>query len=173
MTNLNEHFVTFAFYNRWANRRLYAACAELGDADYRARRASFFGSIHATLNHILVADRVWLERLGQGPSGVGALDQMLYDDRAALDAARQAEDTRIIAFVESLDQSALARTVHYRTMSEQIPGRELRSPVHWVLGHMFNHQTHHRGQAHDQLSQTKMPPPPLDLMFYLREVGQA
>jgi len=170
---MKDHFVRFAHYNRWANRRLYGACAELGDADYRARRPSFFGSIGATLNHILVADRVWLERLGRGPSGVGALDQILHDDLAGLDQARQAEDARLIAYVESLDQSALAAIVGYRMMSAPFAGKDQHSPVHWILGHMFNHQTHHRGQVHDQLSQTKVAPPPLDLMFYLREVGAA
>jgi uncharacterized damage-inducible protein DinB len=162
-----DHFRTLARYNQWANRRLYGACAQLDDAEYRKRRPAFFGSIHGTLNHLLVGDRVWLGRIEHVPSGIERLDQILYDDFAALRAAREAEDRRIIALVDRLDAAALAETLDYANMA----GTPQRTRLDWVLTHVFNHETHHRGQAHGLLSQTAVAPPPLDLIFYLREVA--
>jgi uncharacterized damage-inducible protein DinB len=160
-----EHFQTFARYNAWANDRLYAACAQLSDADFRASRQAFFGSILGTLNHILVGDRAWLGRIDGVPSGITRLDEILFDDLAVLRQARVAEDERILKLTETLDAEALSRDLVYRTVA----GVEHRTPLVWVLSHMFNHQTHHRGQAHGLLSQTTVKPPPLDLIFFLRE----
>jgi uncharacterized damage-inducible protein DinB len=160
-----DHFQTFARYNSWANDRLYAACAQLSDADFRASRQAFFGSILGTLNHMLVGDRAWLGRIDGVPSGITRLDEILFDDLAALKRARVAEDERILKLTETLDTDSLSRDVEYRTVA----GVEHRTPLVWVLSHMFNHQTHHRGQAHALLSQTAVKPPPLDLIFFLRE----
>jgi uncharacterized damage-inducible protein DinB len=160
-----DHFQTFARYNAWANDRLYAACAQLSDADFRASRQAFFGSILGTLNHILVGDRAWLGRIDGVPSGITRLDEILFDDLAVLRQARVAEDERILKLTETLDAEALSRDLVYRTVA----GVEHRTSLVWVLSHMFNHQTHHRGQAHGLLSQTTVKPPPLDLIFFLRE----
>src|SRR4029453_14815132 len=85
----SSYFHRFARYNAWANRRLYEACAALSPGDYRAPRPSFFGSIHATLNHILVGDRVWMGRLENAPSGIERLGQILYDVFSHLWGARE------------------------------------------------------------------------------------
>lgn len=162
-----EHFRTLGRYNRWANRRLYDACAQLDDNEYRKPRPAFFGSIHGTLNHLLVGDRVWLGRIERVPSGVERLDQILYDDFAALRAAREAEDQRILALVDRLDEAALAQELDYANMA----GKPQRTRLDWVLVHVFNHETHHRGQAHGLLSQTVVAPP-LDLIFFLREAAR-
>ena len=154
-----------AGYNKWANRRLYEACGRLDDADYRAPRPSFFGSIHATLNHILVGDRVWLGRLEGRPSGIKALDEILYVDLAALGAARAAEDERIERLVASIDAPALGQPFAYRSMA----GQAMSFPLGEILMHLFNHQTHHRGQVHGLLSATKVAPPSLDLILFLAE----
>jgi uncharacterized damage-inducible protein DinB len=161
-----DYFRSFARYNQWANRRLYGACAGLPEAEYMKPRAAFFGSLHATLNHILVGDRVWMGRLTGHDPGIKALDQMLYGDLAGLRVAREAEDAQIIAFVDGLDEPTFNTTLRYKTLTG---GEPQATPVRWVLAHMFNHQTHHRGQAHGLLSQTAVAPPPLDLMFYLRQ----
>ncbi len=164
-----EHFRTFARYNRWANARLYAACAALHEADYLKPRESFFGSIHATLNHILVGDRVWMGRLTGHDPGIKALNQILYADFAGLRVAREAEDAQIVAFVDALDLPALNGTLRYKSMA----GAPQATPLRWVLAHQFNHQTHHRGQVHGLLSQTAVKPPELDLIYYLREAATA
>jgi uncharacterized damage-inducible protein DinB len=91
------YFHRLARYNAWANRRLYEACGRLGGADFAAKRAAFFGSISGTLNHILVADRIWLGRFEGRAARIDRLDQILYEDFADLRPAREAEDAHILA----------------------------------------------------------------------------
>ena len=160
-----QHFHTFARYNAWANERLYTACARLPDAELRAARSTFFGSILVTLNHILVADRMWTARLDSGDAGISRLDTVLYDTFDSLREARSEEDSALIARVDLLDAHDLNREISYSsiTMGAQ------RSRLHEILSHMFNHQTHHRGQVHACLSGTDVDPPALDLMFFLRD----
>ena len=159
----DPYFLDFARYNAWANERLYAACGKLAESEYMKPRQSFFGSIHATLNHLLVGDRIWLGRIESRPVKL-ALDQILYGDFLALSVARVAEDQRLVRVVEALERSALDRPLDYLTTR----GERQRTPLRRVLAHLFNHQTHHRGQVHDMLSQTEVPPPPLDLLLFLR-----
>jgi uncharacterized damage-inducible protein DinB len=160
-----DYFRRFARYNRWANSRLYAACAALSTEDYRAQRPAFFGSIHNTLNHILAADRIWLGRFEAKPSGIKRLDEIQYDDLPALRQAREAGDAHILAFTDGLSDAAIAGTLAYRNMA----GEDKATPIGWALAHFFNHQTHHRGQVHGMLSGTPVAPPSLDLIYFLPE----
>ena len=97
-------FQMFAGYNAWANARLYAAAAQLPDAEYRADHGAFFKSVHGTLNHLLVGDRIWMQRLtGEGDAPT-RLDAILFEELAPLRAARAAEDARIVAFVTGLSE---------------------------------------------------------------------
>ncbi|MHA1566285.1 MAG: DinB family protein [Alphaproteobacteria bacterium] len=164
---MKEHFRRFAQYNAWANGRLYDACGMLPEPEYLAERGAFFGSIHGTLNHILVGDRAWMARLEGVASTITSLDEILHRDLASLRGAREQEDGRIIAYVDGLSAARLAEDLHYASVA----GDRFVTPVGQVLAHLFNHQTHHRGQVHDLLSQTNVAPPPLDLMYYLREAG--
>lgn len=167
-----EYFRQLARYNQWANRRLYAACGELTESEYMRPRESFFGSIHATLNHILVADRLWMGRFtGHPASGIQALNQILYGELVGLRVAREAEDAQIINYVDALDLPTLNSTLRYETLSS--PRTKTATQMRISLGHFFNHQAHHRGQVHGLLSQTAVPPPPLDLLFFVREQTQA
>ena len=162
-----DYFRTLAAYTAWANRRLYDACATLPEAEYRKDRKAFFGSLHGTLNHILVGDRIWLGRITGEPIAIKSLDQILFDDFGALRAAREAEDARMASVVAPFSDADLGRLLRYKTLSA--PQAEMSTPLHLVLGHMFNHATHHRGQAHGLLSQAGVAPPSLDLIFYLRD----
>jgi len=158
-------FQRLARYNTWANRRLYEACGSLSREDYVAPRPSFFGSIQRTLNHLLVGDRVWMGRFEGPPAGISSLDQVLHEEFPALRAARVAEDERIERWTRRLDEAALGGELAYTNMA----GEAKRSPLRWAVAHFFNHQTHHRGQAHCLLSATPVPPPPLDLLYFLPE----
>ncbi len=102
---LKAHFDTMAKYNAFANQRLFAAAAMLSDADYRADHGAFFKSVHGTLNHLLVTDRIWMARLAEEPPPPYRLDAILFEQLADLREARQAEDERILDFVESLDEA--------------------------------------------------------------------
>jgi len=162
-------YVTFAGYNAWANGRLYAAAAALPDADYRADRGAFFKSVHGTLNHILVGDRVWMNRFtGEGPVP-RALDEILFDDFAALREARGAEDRRIAAWIATVSAQDLAGEFRYVRAAD---GRRYAQQLGPALDHFFNHQTHHRGQVHAVLTGLGRAAPSLDLVEYLREVGR-
>jgi len=157
-------FSLLAGYNRAANERLYRSCAELGDDERRRDRKAFFGSIHGTLNHILLGDRIWMTRFAGGAAPSVALDSILYDDFDELRAARVEEDRRIERFVAGLEPRFLAGTIGYVNNE----GRACEDPADLLLLHFFNHQTHHRGQVHDLLSQAGRRPPVLDLHRVLR-----
>ncbi|OAP40568.1 diguanylate cyclase [Sinorhizobium glycinis] len=164
-----DHYRMFADYNRWANRLLYAAAAELSEAEYREDKGAFFGPLHATFNHILAADRIWMKRFtGQGEAPT-RLDAILHEDLTALTAARMAEDERIIAWVDSLDEERL--NAHFTYSPLTMPGK-ITQRVAPTLAHFFNHQTHHRGQAHATLTALGRPSLTLDLAFFLRAEGE-
>ena len=161
---MKAHFEQFARYNQWANRRLYAVAAQLTDAQYREDRGAFFRSVRGTLNHLLVADRVWLHRIeGTGPVP-SALDEILHDGFDDLRAAREAEDERIIRVVAEQEEPRFGADLHYRSMN----GQAFAMPFAAVLSHLFNHQTHHRGQAHTLLSQFGLAAPSIDLLYFLQ-----
>jgi uncharacterized damage-inducible protein DinB len=167
---MKNHLAMFAGYNRWANRRLYAAARALPDSDYRTPRGAFFGSLHGTLNHLVVADRIWLRRFtGEGPVHT-KLDEVLFDDIDALGAVREAEDERIVRYVDGLSEADLAATFTYRTIVQPM---DVTQPLAPALAHFFNHQTHHRGQAHGLVSAIagNAAAPSLDLILYQRETG--
>jgi len=160
-----ERYRMFAGYNAWANRRLYDAAARLGDIDYRADRGVFFKSMHGTLNHLLTADRVWMHRFtGDGPSP-DRLDAIQHERLADLRLAREAEDRRISAYVEALDETRLAGSIRYRRVTTP---DEFVQPLMPALDHFFNHQTHHRGQAHSVLCSFGRRDLVLDLLMYQR-----
>ena len=161
-------FQMFARYNAWANDRLYAAAAQLSDADYRADHGAFFKSVHGTLNHLLVGDRIWMQRLtGEGEAPT-RLDAILFDQFQPLRAARTKEDARIVAFVDSLSERDLTRKVRYTTISRPAA---IEQELGYALPHVFNHQTYHRGQVHALLSKITGNAPSLDLILYQRETG--
>ena len=157
--NLVIHFQMLAGYNRRANERLFAKCAQLDDVEYRKRRAGSFGSIHGLLNHILLGDRRWMGLFESGERLTPPLNQILYDDFPELRSARVREDLRIEAFFAALDAAFWNRSFAYTNNQ----GKDYVETAHVACSHLFNHQTHHRGQVHVMLSQTPVPPPSLDL----------
>jgi uncharacterized damage-inducible protein DinB len=166
--SLTAQFEMLAAYNAWANERLYAAAAQLSDADYRADRGAFFGSLHGTLNHLLLGDRIWMHRFTGEGEEPAALDEILYDDFAALRTARRAEDVRIIAFVAARSEADLAGALRYRTTRSPAV---IEQRLAHLLIHFFNHQTHHRGQAHGILTGLAGEAPSLDLLVFQRQTG--
>jgi uncharacterized damage-inducible protein DinB len=168
---MKSRYQMFAGYNAWCNERLYAAAAKLTEADYRADHSAFFKSMHGTLNHLLVGDRIWMRRFTGKGEVPASLDATLYDDFVALRAARRSEDAGISRYVESLSDDDLGRKIRYRTLSNPADIEQVLSPA---LDHFFNHQTHHRGQAHALLSPIigNDATPSFDLIIYQRESGQ-
>lgn len=168
---LTRRYRDLAAYNAWANDRLYAVAARLGDEAYRTDGGAFFGSVHATLNHLLTGDRMWMRRITGTGEAPDRLDAILFDTLPALTLARRAEDERIARHVATLTADDLAGDLHYANAS----GARFVQPLSSVLDHLFNHQTHHRGQVHCLISGLlgKEAAPSLDLIYFQRETGLA
>jgi uncharacterized damage-inducible protein DinB len=166
---MKSRYTMLAAYNAWCNERLYDAAAKLSDADYRADRGVYFRSMHGTLNHLMVGDRIWMWRFtGAGPVPE-RLDQILYDDFAALRAARRAEDARISRYIGALSDADLAGTIRFRTV---VRPQDVELDLTPAFDHFFNHQTHHRGRAHALLTAMTGDAPSFDLIVFQRETGQ-
>ena len=158
------YVVRLARYNRWQNQNLYGAADRLSEDERRRERGAFWGSIHKTLNHILWGDRMWMGRFTGSPRPpVGIADSgLMHPDWTALKAERDRFDQTIIDWADSIDPSWLAAEMTYYSRAVQ---REVAKP-HWVLvTHLFNHQTHHRGQVHCMLTQAGERPSDTDLPF--------
>jgi uncharacterized damage-inducible protein DinB len=166
--SMTSRVVMFAGYNRWANERLYEAASKLSDKDYRADRGAFFKSVHGTLNHLLVADRIWMSRFTGEGDVASRLDVILHEDFGELRAARRAEDERILRYANSLTDADLAGWFRYRTITNPV---EMEQQLAHALDHFFNHQTHHRGQAHALLTAITGTAPSFDLILFQRETG--
>ncbi|MCT8998989.1 DinB family protein [Chelativorans intermedius] len=168
---MKKHFEMMAAYNHWANSLLYAAAAELSEEEYGRDVGAFFKSMKGTLNHILVADRIWMKRFTGKGNAPARLDAVLYEAFPALRQAREAEDQRIIEWVASLDRTTLEGRFTYMTV---VNPRMVSQRLAPALTHFFNHQTHHRGQAHMILSVLGKEPPSLDIIYFHRTPeGQA
>ena len=159
------HYRMFGHYNAWANSRLYDAAARLSNEQYRADRGAFFKSVHGSLNHLLVTDRIWMQRFTGEGEAPNRLDAILFETLDELRVARETEDRRIVDFVERLDEARIAGTIKYRRVSSPEQFEQHLAPA---LAHWFNHQTHHRGQIHALLTGLIGTAPELDLLFFQR-----
>ncbi|QNU60986.1 DinB family protein [Vreelandella titanicae] len=159
---LQQHFEQLATYNQWMNTNLYDAAGKLSASELAEERGAFFGSIFGTLNHIAVADTIWLKRFATHASSSARtlevmvalptperLDQILFDDLKGLKAHRQWLDTVIINWVSALTDDDLSTTLSYHNIKGVASKRRYSS----LIVHFFNHQTHHRGQASTLFSQ--------------------
>ena len=157
-----EHCTTMSAYNGWMNQRLYALCAEMTDADRKLDRGAFFGSIHLTLNHILYGDLAFMSRMTGDPAEVPGIHSELHADFDDLRRARADLDARISDWAASLTQDWLRQDL---TFTSKVDNR-VRTLPRWVaITHMFNHQTHHRGQITTLLSQMGLDIGPTDIPF--------
>jgi uncharacterized damage-inducible protein DinB len=163
---MRTHFAMMAKYNAWANARLYRMAAAMPDDLYRKEIDVYFKSLHGTLNHLLTADSIWMRRFTGEGNPPDKLNAIMFDDLASLHSARVEMDGRIIQFSRSLSNLDIEEIFEYRTLN----GTVQREPRRDCLAHMFNHQTHHRGQAHAILTFVGVAEPePLDLLIMLRE----
>ncbi|MFN3232772.1 MAG: DinB family protein [Alphaproteobacteria bacterium] len=164
---MKAHFEALAAYNGWANKRLYIMAANLPEDEYRRNVGAYFGSLHATLNHVLVTDRIWMRRLTGEGDHPRELNAIMYNRFGDLLAARRDEDDRIIDFVAGCGPELFEQDVAYSTLG----GSQHRQKLSDILAHLFNHQTHHRGQAHTILSIVMDDlPQALDLLYFQREL---
>jgi len=175
MSGLTQHFFTMACNNAWANHRLLTACSRLRPAEFGAARTSFFPSLAATLNHNVTVDWYYVDALeralrGEPVNPAGReffAPEQPFAECGPLLAAQHAVDRRLVATCRDLDDARLALPVAIlRRTGVQY------EPVTRLLAHLFQHQIHHRGQAHAMLAGTAVPPPPLDEFFCANEAEQ-
>jgi len=158
---LQAHFSLMASYNQWMNTKLYDAASRLSAVELAQARGAYFGSIFGTLNHIVVADTLWLKRFATHTSSTATLavmvplptpeglDQLMFDDLKGLAAHRHWLDEVIIHWIAALTDDDLDTDLSYYNTKGVASKRRYSSLVY----HFFNHQTHHRGQVSTLLSQ--------------------
>lgn len=166
-----------AQYNQWMNRNLYTCAAQLSRAALMQERGAFFGSIFGTLNHLAVADTLWLKRFASHPVGAVALqplldapmpqrlDQPLFDELDGLARYREWLDGLTLEFIGKLDEGAFGQSLGYNS----IRGIPATHSLHALLLHFFNHQTHHRGQVTTLLMQAGIDPGVTDLLALIAQ----
>ncbi|MCF7223297.1 DinB family protein [Marilutibacter chinensis] len=176
MSTHQDQLRGFARYNREFNRRLFEQLSGLTDDERKKDMGAFFGSIHGTLNHILLADRIWLGRFAAAFPALSSLEgadlvhefsslrQQLYAGFEALHAGRRATDRVISDWVEELSDDLLGETMRYRNSRG-----DRREHAAWIaVAHMFNHQTHHRGQVTALMHQLGHDPGATDYLVYVQ-----
>jgi uncharacterized damage-inducible protein DinB len=157
---------TMARYNRSMNERLYECSARLGDGERKRDMGAFFKSIHGTLNHLLVGDRVWMGRFVGPVYTPRGLDEELYADFDQLRRERAGTDDAIDAWVAILTDERLRGELRYTSIVNPAPRR---MPMSLAVAHFFNHQTHHRGQLTTLLMQQGIDPGVTDLMWVAQQ----
>lgn len=157
-----EYTRTMADYNTWMNERLYGLCGGLTEAVRKHDAGAFFGSIHGTLNHLLLGDRIWLGRFLARPFTVTSLAQELYADFNELRRERAHTDREIAEWAAALTDTALAGDLVYVSV---VNPQQRRLPLWLAVAHFFNHQTHHRGQLTTLLTQNGIDPGVTDLLW--------
>ena len=144
MNELKMLFQTLARYSQVMNGQLYTACSALSDEERRRDRGAWFRSIHGTLNHGLLADKVWLGRFTGDPFLVPALDTELFATWDEMRAERERVDEALIAWADGLEPSRLREPFSFQPMSQPNP---VQTHLWLAVAHLWNHATHHRGQA--------------------------
>src|SRR5256714_1035622 len=169
MTTGDRHtMIDFAYvqrmarYNRWQNANLYGVADALSDEERRRERGAFFGSIHKTLSHLLWGDRIWMSRFTDGPRPQGGIPESvsMYPGWDGLKRERATFDETMIAWADGLDDAWLAGDLTYYSGARK---RDFTKPRWQLVTHMFNHQTHHRGQVPCMLTQAGGKPHSTDL----------
>ncbi len=161
------HLVTMAHNNAWSNHRLLGACRALTGDEFAAPRTGFFPSLRATLNHILWIDAYYIDALERDPTVLDRYHDPAPDiaDAASLYDAQIASDRRLIAFCDRQTDASLEEGMVLPRPNRTPPPTSIAS----ILIHLFQHQTHHRGQAHAMLAGTRIKPPQLDEFFLAGE----
>lgn len=165
-----EHAKLMANYNKWQNDKLYDVCAGLDSNTLHKDMGAFFGSVFSTLNHILYGDIAFMSRFTGEPADVPPMGVDLFSNFRELQLARQTMDDRLLGWADSLTEDWLAGNLTYIS---KVDGREITKARWMLVTHLFNHQTHHRGQASTLLSQLGKDIGSTDIPFMPAEYSSA
>ena len=162
MTQITN-FQLLANFNKWTNGKIITSCKKLTETEYKKDRGAFFSSIHGTLNHLLVVDRAFISRIEGKDHGQKSLDQILFESLLQLEEARIKEDKRLIDLVNNLSEENIYKEITYNGFET---GKTTHT-INTILITLFNHQTHHRGQIHNMLSQAGVKSPQIDIPDFI------
>ena len=157
------NFQLLANFNKWTNEKIITSCKKLTETEYKKDRGAFFSSIHGTLNHLLVVDRAYIFHIEEKDHGLKGLDQILFESLRQLEEARIKEDKRLIDLVNSLSLESIHKEITYKGFETG----NTTYTINILLITLFNHQTHHRGQIHNMLSQAGIKPPQIDIPDFI------
>ena len=158
---VKRYYQQLAHYNQWINKRVYSSAGKLNQQALSENRGAYFGSIIGTLNHILVGDIFWFKRFANHPANYqsleyfrsvkkpASLDEILHDELSELSKAREHTDSAIMQFISELTDEVIVSTLMYTNSN----GQKFNKNMGDLLLHVFNHQTHHRGQVSTLLYQ--------------------
>jgi len=163
--NGRNYFSMLARYHRWAYGRLYERVNEIDDAKYFEDRNLFFRSIHGSLNHLLLVDRLWLARLRGEKTGKVDLGEELETDRQRLERSVFEQCDALIDFTDALDETRIDAGISYVSSK----GESFTMPLAPLMAHIVNHGTHHRGQVSTALTQLGIEAPVMDIPYFLIE----
>ncbi len=159
-----KNFQLLANFNKWANTNIFSACKKLDDIEYKKDRKAFFSSIHGTLNHLLVVDSAYISRMEDTDHGLKSMDQILYENIEDLEEGRIKEDKRLVDLVNRLSEENIQKEITYKSFD----ATKHTYTINFILMTLFNHQTHHRGQIHNMLSQAGVKPPQIDIPDFVK-----
>ncbi|EQA38785.1 DinB family protein [Leptospira inadai serovar Lyme str. 10] len=178
--SFHKNLITLSEYNLWMNGTIYESAEKLSDEIRKKDMGAFFGSIHGTLNHILWADKNWLGRFVDSGYGSAILDRNIafeehsqssnhrheiHSDFSKLKSERKSLDEKLIRWVkEGLSEEIIRQNLGYKSLK----GDSFSTPISEVLIHLFNHQTHHRGQVTTLLFQNGIDPGITDFIYFTR-----
>lgn len=166
--NLKQHFSTLTQYHSWAFQRLYEYLESVSEQDYRRECGLFFKSIHGTLNHSLLADKVWYGRCINQPFSVSGLDEELCSDRKQLENEIKNQSAKWSDFLIEIDADKLGNIIEYRTTEGSVKSLQMTN----ILSHIVNHGTHHRGQVSAAITQFGYSAPEIDLPYFIAAQNQ-
>ena len=159
-----SNFQLLANFNKWTNEKIISSCKKLTETEYKKDRGAFFSSIHGTLNHLLVVDRAYISRIEGIDHGLKSLDQILFESLLQLEEARIKEDKRLVDLVNNLSMESIHKEITYKGFETG----NTTYTINMILITLFNHQTHHRGQIHNMLSQAGIKPPKIDIPDFVK-----
>ena len=162
-----KNFIMLSNFNQWANNKIYTACRILNEQEYKKNRKAFFSSIHGTLNHSLIIDIAYRSRIEGIAHGLKGMNQILFTSLELLSFERKKEDQRLINLIKNLKKNDLDKDITYEGFDSGITTYS----ISFILLTLFNHQTHHRGQVHNMLSQAGFKPPQIDIPDFKEETN--
>lgn len=162
---MQQYLAKLSRYHRWATEKLFDSVALLSEEQYRSQKGLFFGSVHGTLNHLLLVDQLWLSRIEGQPYPITDLSHEIETDAKMLETALLNQCDLWFRTCAAMTDRRLAQNIKFRNVA----GEADRMNTADLLMHVFNHGTHHRGQISAVLVEFGVPVPEMDYYYFVNK----